>query len=287
MENPATENSITAIFDIMKKMGTGITKTVDKVNILFNKLNHNLTVTEITEMDKIFNDLSASERQEFLSLSKEGSEDKIKEWWGLRCDNQNMIDILFSCTDVLSEVMEAGSDLKSLFNKFGNNKKEEDYLSDIFNVLEKDFMSYKPTDNNNDDINEPNDEKDTKFLSDLGNSVSSAIEHFHDEDVDNVKEKVLNSFSETGVDREYMAKCFDAGLDMGKKVIDLEKEYEIKVDNNDDIKEIDEAVDKFMSDIYYNESDKFDKILSKLEETNNKLDDLSLELELIRSKLPK
>ena len=59
-----------------------------------------------------------------------------------------------------------------------------------------------------------------KVFSNLGNCVSEMMQTFNEtgDDVPTIRGKVIHAFSDTGVDKNYMGKCFDIGFEMGEKL---------------------------------------------------------------------
>ncbi len=145
---------------------------------------------------------------------------------------------------------------------------QEYHKNDKCDIIENDkcdIIENDKEDNNNENKNDKEDnntenenetetendesekgEDDAVFLSNIGNYLSNAIRYFHSkdgEDENAIKNKILNALSETGVSREYMDKCFDTGVEMGKKLIELEEEYENKSRSDDNIKDQTEQLD--------------------------------------------
>ena len=260
--------------NMMKKMGilvevvaNDFNKAVVSVNDVFDKLSISLTDEEKDQINTLFDRLSAKDRDVLLNMVKNHATDsELRLWWEQRCDNKHIIDILISCAEAFSEIFNTGNDIENLIDNFGGllgtegKKESKNIMGELLGMLEKEFgvsfgsktSTEKGRETNNDkcdikDNNKENNktendegeksEKDAVFLSNLGNSVSNAIRHFQDkdeEDENSIKNKIFDAFSETGISREYMDKCFVTGVEMGKKLIELEEEYENKSQLDDD-----------------------------------------------------
>jgi len=279
-----SNNPLEQLSKLVKKMGgfTGVAtnnfnKTFSKMDAFLDLSGTSLTDETKEKITKISSQLSDKDKSELVEKTYDPAinVEQLKQWWSGRCKDEELIDILVSYSMFFREVFSKNS-IEQLFdNAFKLDDKSKQHESDngieslgslissIFKQVDHTKDNYEKIYDTKQDIkqenkqednedkqenNEDKHEDDAVFLSNLGNSISNAMRHFQDkegEDMESVKEKVLNSFSDTGVDKDYMAKCFDLGINMGEKIEDLRKEC---TDSGSEEKKSDKKSEKKGSD---------------------------------------
>lgn len=118
---------------MMKRMGklvgsvtTDLNKSLGKMGDIFSKFGESLSDSDKLELQKLFITLTEEDKELLLKLVNDNNSEKLREWFGERCDNEKLVDTIASSTEVFKEAMEMGSNLtKEVSGVFGDIFPEE------------------------------------------------------------------------------------------------------------------------------------------------------------------
>lgn len=251
-----TNFDLSDLSKIIKKMGgimgtvaTDFSKSIEKVSEVVDKI-PSLSNEEIIKIETLYSDLSDKEQDELLELVK-GDSEQIKEWWESRCDDPKIISILMNSSKAMGELMHTGNDIKKFLKRtFGeietSDKISEIDISGLEDIFKHCFSSFKSSgcDTSNGDIRY-----------NLINNVNEMLIQ-----AENIKQNagiIINTLTPDE-----------------KKLIILNKINDNNINNNDN--DMDIILNKF--------EELSDRLTDHLTNIDSKLEDMSLDIELIRNK---